>query len=276
MAAAAITRMPTLFVTHGGGPLPVLGDPSHVQVTKWLKEAHKLLPSKPTAIVSVTGHWEGRVTTVSTSPQPPMLYDYGGFPPESYTLQYPAPGDPALAKRLAELLKRAGLGVAEDSRRGYDHGTFIPLMLMFPQADIPVVQVSLVSSMDPATHLAVGRALAPLREEGVLIMGSGSSVHNMGVFMRAMGGGALPADVQQKARAWDDWLAHACCELRGGAREAELKDWEAKGPHGRFWHPREEHLIPLHVVAGAAGADAKATAHRMECLKLPATNILFE
>jgi aromatic ring-opening dioxygenase catalytic subunit (LigB family) len=175
-----------------------------------------------------------------------MLYDYSGFPANTYSVQYPAPGSPAVAARASTLLQSAGLDTALNDRRGFDHGVFVPLSLVFPEADVPVVQLSLSRRFDPEMHLAAGRALAPLRDEGVVIMGAGMSFHNMQGFGR----------MQQEARAFDAWLTATVTAPRA-EREARLREW-SKAPSARACHPREEHLLPLLIAAGAAGDDAGA------------------
>jgi aromatic ring-opening dioxygenase catalytic subunit (LigB family) len=180
-----------------------------------------------------------------------MLYDYYGFPPETYQITWPAPGEPQLASRVQGLLEVAGFATACDDRRGFDHGTFVPLMLTYPGADVPTVQLSLKRGLDPREHLAMGRALAPLRDEGVLIVGSGMTYHNL----RAFGDpGAATA-----AEGLDAWLREAMC-LPASEREQQLTAW-SKAPYARQAHPREEHLLPLMVVAGAAGADLGEVAY---------------
>jgi aromatic ring-opening dioxygenase catalytic subunit (LigB family) len=182
---------------------------------------------------------------------PPILYDYYGFPPESYQITWPAPGQPALAARVRELLHGAGFETAEDSQRGFDHGTFIPLKLTYPSAQIPTVQLSLIRGLDPSQHLALGRALAPLRDQGVLIIGSGMSYHNL----RAFGPrGRVDSET------FDTWLRESAV-LEPSERDRQLTDW-ARAPAARAAHPREEHLLPLMVVAGAAGADRGTVAWR--------------
>jgi aromatic ring-opening dioxygenase catalytic subunit (LigB family) len=193
----------------------------------------------------ISAHWEAPVPTVMTSARPPMLYDYYGFPPESYTLQWPAPGEPALAARVRALLGAAGIESAEDARRGFDHGTFVPLKLAYPDADVPTVQLSLQRGLDPARHLAIGRALAPLREEGVFLVGSGMSYHNMGGF-----GDPRALSVSET---FDAWLRDTTARDPRD-RDARLTAW-ASAPAARGAHPREEHLLPLMVIAGAAGDD---------------------
>jgi aromatic ring-opening dioxygenase catalytic subunit (LigB family) len=211
---------------------------------RYLSELSGITGERPKALLVISAHWEEDVPTLMTSARPPMLYDYYGFPPESYTLQWPAPGAPELATRVRELLQARQMPVASDPDRGYDHGTFVPLKLAYPNAEIPVLQLSLVTGLDPARHLELGRALAPLRDEGVFIVGSGMSYHNL----RAFHASAAPA-----ALAFDTWLRDAV--LREPAeRDAALAAW-TKAPSARAVHPREEHLMPLMVVAGAAGAD---------------------
>lgn len=239
-------RMPTVYLPHGGGPWPWVNVPFGTKgeldaLKAYLVGLGTSIP-KPEALLVISAHWEEAVPTLMTSAKPPMLYDYYGFPPESYSIQWPAPGAPDLAPRVRELL--AAFKPANDAERGYDHGTFVPLKLAYPDADVPVLQLSLVRGLDPATHIAIGRALAPLRDEGVLIVGSGMSYHNL----RAFHASAAPA-----AATFDAWLRDTM-KLPAADRDAQLTAW-AKAPAARAVHPREEHLIPLMVVAGAGGAD---------------------
>jgi aromatic ring-opening dioxygenase catalytic subunit (LigB family) len=177
-------------------------------------------------------------------PHPPMLFDYSGFPPHTYQLQYPAPGSPQLAKDVAALVEQAGMPARIDEKRGFDHGVFIPFLLMYPRAEIPVVQLSLKTGLDPATHIELGRALEPLREQGVLIAASGMSYHNLRGFY---------SEIQAVCDPFDEWLTAAAC-AEPQTRAALLTGWK-KAPLARQAHPREEHLLPLMVAAGAAGAD---------------------
>jgi len=182
-AAAKTSRMPVVFVPHGGGPWPFvdLGFPpgEMKELATYLESVRTLPKVAPKALLVISAHWEEKVATLMTAPRPPMLYDYYGFPPESYKLTWPAPGAPALATRVQELLSQAGIPSATDDQRGFDHGTFVPLKLTYPDASIPTLQLSLLASLDPAAHLALGRALAPLRDEGVFIIGSGMTFHNL-------------------------------------------------------------------------------------------------
>jgi aromatic ring-opening dioxygenase catalytic subunit (LigB family) len=197
-------------------------------------------------VLVISGHWEAPEFTVQTHPHPGMVYDYGGFPEFTYRIQYPAPGSPEVAERVTELLDAADIPVRRDPQRGYDHGTFAPLYVMWPHADVPIVQLSLRSGYDPAAHLAAGRALAPLRDEGVLILGSGFSFHNLRLF----GGGALA-----QSQEFDAWLTAAATDDDAERRVASLLDWE-RAPHARLAHPAEDHLVPLMVAVGAAEREA--------------------
>jgi aromatic ring-opening dioxygenase catalytic subunit (LigB family) len=244
--------MPVVFVAHGGGPwpfVPGLGEPEELAaLTAHLRGVRDLLPVKPRALLVISAHWEAPVPTVTTSAQPPMLYDYYGFPPETYEVQWNAPGDLALADRTRALLDAAGFRTAGDPARGYDHGTFVPLSVTYPEAELPTVQLSLMQGLDPKAHLALGRALAPLRDEGVLIIGSGMTFHNM----RAFG----DPRAKSNADAFDAWLSEAA-RAEPQVRDRLLEQWN-HAPAARLAHPREEHLLPLMVIAGAAGSDRGA------------------
>ncbi len=240
--------MPTLVVPHGAGPCFFMDwNPPTAwnAMADFLKGIAATLPARPTAIVLVSGHWLQSTFSVTTAARPTLIYDYHGFPPHTYELRYPAPGDPALASRIAGLLDGAALGGREDAQRGFDHGMFIPLKLMFPDADIPVVQLSLRSDLDPRAHIEAGRALQALCGEGVLIVGSGMSFHNMRGY-----GDPRFAPISDE---FDHWLT-AAVELPPGERDWALQRWE-DAPAARLCHPprAEEHLIPLLVAAGAAG-----------------------
>jgi aromatic ring-opening dioxygenase catalytic subunit (LigB family) len=234
-------RQPAVFIPHGAGPCFFM-DWTRGPADTWARTEAFLrglaadLPEQPRAILVVSGHWEAPVFTVGSGEAPELIFDYYGFPEHTYELTFPAPGSPQLATRVQELLNGAGIASAADPTRGWDHGVFVPLKLVTPDADIPVVQLSLKASLDPAEHLAAGRALAPLRDEGVLIVGSGMSWHNMRGFS--------PAYTQASAE-FDGWLAEAVKE------PGKLARW-AEAPNGRLAHPREEHLAPIFVAAGAA------------------------
>jgi aromatic ring-opening dioxygenase catalytic subunit (LigB family) len=237
--------MPVLFVPHGGGPMPLLGESDHRELTAFIQSVSVDLP-RPKAILVITAHWEERVATISSAPTPGMLYDYYGFPPETYKFKYSAAGNPELAQTIADLLDGAGIKSQLDPKRDFDHGTFVPLMLMYPQADIPVVQLSLINNLNPAAHIALGKAIAPLREQGVLILGSGMSFHNMQAFFS--GSPTTPV----KSERFDEWLTETLTSVNLSSNEqaACLADWKA-APEALFCHPREEHLLPLHVCFGA-------------------------
>ncbi len=246
-------RLPTFFVPHGAGPCffmdwspPGIWDP----MEKFLRGILATLPAPPRAILLVSAHWLTRDFAVTSGTQPSLIFDYSGFPKHTYELRYPAPGDPALAATIVKLLEGAGLAAHEDPERGFDHGMFVPLLLIAPEAEIPVVQLSLRRDLDPAAHLAAGRALAALRDEGVLIVGSGMSFHNMRGY-----GDPRFGPVSDE---FDAWLMQTV-EGAPAARDEALEAWE-QAPSARLSHPprAEEHLLPLLVAAGAAaGAPGK-------------------
>ena len=244
-------RLPTYFISHGGGPWPWMEDsrPLFAALADSLVQITREIGMRPKAVLSVSGHWEEASFTAMANPKPPMVYDYYGFPAHTYSVQYPAPGAPEVAHRIDSLLSGAGLPTAIDPTRGFDHGTFSPLAVMYPEADVPVLQLSLHHSYDPALHLAAGRALAPLRDEGVLILGSGLSFHNL----RLRGPGAL-----EPSRAFDGWLHDTLERLPPAERSARLLEW-AKAPAARIAHPAEDHLLPLMVAVGAAEQEPAST-----------------
>ncbi len=243
------SKLPTYFISHGGGPWPWLPD-----MRKMLKKLEVSLADMPRqigvvpkAILMISGHWEGPDFAVMASAAPPMVYDYRGFPAFTYEIKYGAPGAPEVAKRVAELLRGAGLPTHLDETQGFDHGTFAPMQIMYPNADVPLLQVSLKVGYDPQEHLALGRALAPLRDEGVLIVGSGLSYHNLRL---------LNAAAAEPSTAFDHWLNKALMS-EPQRRTALLIEWE-KAPSARICHPEEDHFIPLMAAVGAAEND-KAT-----------------
>ena len=242
------TRMPTFYLSHGDGPWPFMVGALRRQfrlLEQSLRDIPRQLPQTPKAVLVVSGHWEEDEFTVSSSPQPAMVYDYYGFPEELYYVTYPAPGSPAVAERVVDLLTSAGWPARSDAWRGFDQATFSLLAPMYPSADVPVVQLSMKKTLDPIEHLLAGRALARLREEGVLIIGSGQSSHNLHDWQRR----------DAKAAAlFDTWLRRTLLESSPHARREALIDWEG-APAARAAHPREDHLIPLMVAAGAAGRD---------------------
>lgn len=258
------TRMPAVFLPHGGGPWPfidqrVFGAPGMWdKMAAYLRQLAMAPPEKPKAVLVISAHWEEALPTVSSAKSPPMLYDYYGFPKEAYQVKWPAPGQPELAQTVRDLLERAKFSTQADEQRGFDHGTFVPLKLTYPAADMPTVQLSLMRDLDPAKHLLIGRALEPLRSQGVLIIGSGMSYHNLQQLMATMRG--QPTSVGEDSKRFDQWLSEAVSK-EAAARETALVEWE-KAPVARACHPREEHLLPLMVIAGAAGADTAQLPYR--------------
>ncbi len=246
----ANARLPTWYIPHGGGPCffmdwSLAGGPADTwdSTAAWLRGLADTLPERPKAIVVVSGHWEEDAFTAASGGAPSLIYDYTGFPPHTYQLKYPAPGAPALADRIVELLTAAGFPARVDPARGFDHGVFIPFLLIYPDADIPVVPLSLRRHLDPAEHLAAGQALSALRAEGVLIVGSGMSYHNMAGFKTAAA--TAPSEV------FDRWLTQAIIDRDPRRRWQSLVHW-SDAPAARNAHPREEHLLPLMMAAGAA------------------------
>jgi len=231
--------------------LPLLGDAAHAELVANLGEIAVAI-TRPAAIIVISAHWEAETATLSSGANPPLIYDYYGFPPESYQIRYPAPGEPGLAADIAALLSEAGIAVVLDEQRGFDHGLFVPLKIMYPDASIPCVQLSLLAGLDPAAHIRLGQALAGLQRQGILVLGSGFSFHNMQAFFSAQ-----TDDKAAKNRAFEQWLIETCSspDLDEEARRARLINW-ADAPAARYCHPREEHLIPLHVCYGFAAAPA--------------------
>ncbi len=242
--------LPTIFVSHGGGPmfwmrLPPDLQPGVSRLATHFAELGKRLKPHIKSILLISAHWEAREFLVSSNIKPKMIYDYGGFPENTYTLQYPAPGNPDLAKRVVELLTANSIAARDDAERGFDHGVFVPLMKIFPEADIPVVSMSICKKFDVKLHQPVGKALAPLREEGVLIMASGSSYHNLGKFA---------PEFAALADQFDDDLTAVACHKAPTERELRWQTWTSIN-NAREAHPREEHLIPLFVASSAASTE---------------------
>ena len=235
-----------VYFSHGGGPLPLLADASHQAMVDFMRK----LPSqlrKPDAILVISAHWEEHVATLLSAASPSLFYDYYGFPDEAYAITYPAPGNPGLAERIGGLLNRNQIPAHMDPQRGFDHGMFVPLKMMYPQADIPTLQLSLLRGLDPTAHLMLGKALHSLLDENILVVGSGFSFHNMGAFVWE--GGRRPDAANG---GFQDWLIETCTgPLSPSERQQRLIDWH-KAPSARYCHPREEHLLPLHVCAGMA------------------------
>jgi aromatic ring-opening dioxygenase catalytic subunit (LigB family) len=261
-------RFPVYFVSHGGGPWPHV-DSMRKQFVKTELEFRALparLPAKPKAVLVISGHWQAEEFTVSTAENPPMEYDYYGFPEHTYHIRYPAAGSPELATRIKALLGASGINCGEDPQRGFDHGTFVPLELMYPDADVPIVMLSLKSSYDPKDHIHAGQVLAPLRDEGVLIMGSGLTYHNMKGFGRD--------ESTAVAESFEAYLHEAISQKDPETRNRMLVQWES-APTARLAHPREDHLLPLMVVAGSAGDDQGRSVFIDHVMKVPMASYEF-
>lgn len=242
-------KLPTLYIPHGGGPCFFMDPPPafpHLWdgLAAYLRGIDGSLGTRPKAVLVISAHWETLLPTLNIAAKPTLLYDYSGFPEHTYRLKYPAPGAPDLANRVRGLLAEAGFECDVDAQRGLDHGVFVPFLLVYPEADVPILQLSLQASLDPGFHLAMGRALAPLRDQGVLIVGSGMSYHNLGDLFSGRG--------NEAAVAFDAWLGEAVKDPK--IRDQRLKAWR-DAPGGTVSHPREEHLLPLMVAAGAALSD---------------------
>jgi aromatic ring-opening dioxygenase catalytic subunit (LigB family) len=259
----------TLFISHGGGPLPLLGDTGHQEMVSLLQKIRSELP-KPSAILLISAHWEQKQPTLTGSTNPGLLYDYYGFPEESYNISYPAPGEPHLAQEIYNLLDGNALQPVIDNSRSFDHGMFIPLKIMYPEADIPCVQLSLVNSLDSALHIKIGEALADIQYKDLLIIGSGFSFHNMQAFFSS---GSMQE--QSMNEAFEAWLIETCTDknIDEADRKKLLTNWE-KAPHARFCHPREEHLLPLHVCYGL-NSSASYEVYRLRILGKSASFYLW-
>ena len=240
-----------VYFSHGGGPLPILGDAGHKAMIDFMTQLPSQL-ARPEIILVISAHWEENAATLLGAPNPPMFYDYYGFPAEAYEITYPAPGSPEQAKRIAGLLDQSNIPARLDVQRGFDHGLFIPLKLMYPEADIPCLQLSLLRGLNPNAHIALGKALRALRTERMLVIGSGFSFHNLRAFAwEGMGARDAAND------AFQNWLIETCTgPLAQPEREQRLIEWE-KAPSARYCHPREEHLLPLHVCLGMADKPAQ-------------------
>lgn len=248
-------RLPTYFISHGGGPWPYMTGEFRANMDvleRSLIDMRAELKEAPRAVLVVSGHWEEHGFAISSGEKPGMVYDYYGFPDYLYDIHYRAPGSPALAHRVQDLLRGQGIEASLDPTRGFDHGTFSILKPLYPEEEMPVVQLSLDTRMDPAQHIAMGRALAPLRDEGVLILGSGLSFHNL----RLMRG----TSAHEPSRQFDAWLQRTLVDSSPGERVQRLVAWE-QAPAARIAHPREDHLLPLMAVVGAAWDEPGATTY---------------
>ncbi len=238
-------RRRALYLSHGGGPLPLLGDRAHSEMVTCLRGIADSI-EKPSAVIVISAHWEADRASVLAGAAPGLLYDYSGFPVESYSIEYPCPGNPVLAKSILRQLQSAGFHSSLDSSRGFDHGHFVPMKIMYPEADIPSVQISLIKGLDPLEHIKLGRALQDLADPSILLIGSGFSFHNMRAFFSPD-----TAESQKANATFENWLLETCSskELIEKDRAQQLINWE-HAPAARYCHPREEHLLPLHVCYG--------------------------
>lgn len=241
-----------IYIPHGGGPLPLLGHAGHDAMNLFLKEIAAMMP-KPEAVVVLSAHWENDPSLVTSHSAPELVYDYYGFPRQAYEIEYPAAGYPELALKAAVLLNEAGINAKAEGKRGFDHGVYIPLTLMLPQADVPCIQISLIKGLDAEKHLLMGQALRPLLRENIWLLGSGFSFHNMRGFDLQAGSGS-PSMPDTQNRSFQDWLKKTCADEKTSPEQQRqnLLNWE-QAPAARHCHPREEHLLPLMVCAGAAG-----------------------
>lgn len=233
-------RMPALFVSHGAPDIAVKDSPAH----RFLKGYGAEL-ARPTAILIVSAHWETTRPTVATAAAPQTIYDFGNFDPRLRQIRYAATGAPDISRRAAALLAQHGLTADEDAHRGYDHGVWTPLHLLYPSADIPVAQVSIQPHLNPAHHLRIGQALAPLRDDGVLVIGSGAMTHNLRAFFGQTANAEPPVWVSQ----FTDWMHDRLV----AHDTAALVDYRIQAPFGVENHPEDEHILPLFVALGAAG-----------------------
>ena len=240
------TFSPVLYLPHGGGPMPLWGDKNHKSLIAFLKGISSTI-HKPSAILVISAHWEEPQATITSGDQQKLIYDYSGFPAAAYKIQYDAVGNSELSEKIYQLIEKDNIQVKLNQHRGFDHGLYVPLKLMYPQAEIPCLQLSLLKSLNPSEHIALGKSLASLRQQNVLIIGSGLSFHNLGLFFRP------ESDSAKKSISFDRWLVDTCTNstLTKLEKERRLNHW-TEAPYARHCHPREEHLLPLHVCFGAA------------------------
>lgn len=259
-----------LFLSHGGGPLPLLGDNAHAEMVSCLKGIAETIV-RPSAIITVSAHWEAGNATVTSGENPGLIYDYSGFPPESYRIEYPCPGNPPLASSITKQLEKAGINATSDDARGFDHGLFVPLKIMYPEADIPCVQLSLIKGLDPLAHIKLGCALQDLADPSLLLIGSGFSFHNMKAFFAPDS-----ADSKSANMSFERWLLGTCSDhsISEDERTKRLVDWEA-APSARYCHPREEHLLPLHVCYGFT-ASACSKSYELQILNKESSMYLWD
>lgn len=251
-------RLPVFFIPHGGGPWPFMhssdgilaDDDPWKELQDFLQGFDKALGHRPKAVLVISAHWEKvDMLTVSTSQRPGMLFDYFGFPQHTYELDYPAPGAPDVARHVRDVLKAAGIETRADCERGYDHGVFIPFMQMYPDADVPLVMMSLDPDLTAETHFRIGQALEGLRDEDILVVASGLSYHNMRMFFRK------DAKHAEQAERFDNWLSETISIPSQDSRLSELSKWKDNPDAAAAHQPDHDHLVPVFVAAGAAGSD---------------------
>lgn len=265
-----MTKQRALYLAHGGGPLPLLSDPAHAEMNACLKNITASI-KKPEAIILVSAHWEASIATVTSAAQPELIYDYFGFPEESYAIQYPSPGHPALAEKILTALSNKAIANKANAKRGFDHGHFVPLKIMYPEADIPCVQLSLIKGLDPKQHIALGQVLQDIADESILLIGSGFSFHNLQALRDPDN-----AELNLANKAFEHWLINTCTskDLDEKTRQTKLIEWQT-APHARECHPREEHLLPLHVCYGYAET-AASHSYPIEVMNKQASMFLWD
>ncbi len=257
-----MARLPTYFIPHGGGPcffmdpLPGFAPDAWDDMAKFLEGLDAELGERPRAVLVISAHWQTEQPTINRQLEPSLLYDYYGFPDHTYKLTYPVKGDLALADRVEGLLKGAGFDPKTETKRGLDHGVFIPFKLVYPDADVPMIQLSFPLNNDPALQMKLGEALAPLRDEGVLIVGTGMSFHNLRAFFGPAAGRRVEASF-----AFDSWLQNAVQDT--AHRDEKLRKW-ASAPGAKESHPEDEHFLPLLIAAGAAKGEPATLAYSGE------------
>jgi len=251
MTKVADKIAPIIYIPHGAGPLPLLSNKGYgnERLVPFLKSISELIV-EPSAILIISAHWETSQASLTSAKQPKLIFDYSGFPKEAYDLQYPVQGQPQLAQEIHTLIKNSGIEVQLEPQRGFDHGVYVPLKLIYPKAHIPCIQLSLIKGLKANAHIALGKALTELRKKNVLIVGSGMSFHNLSLFFRP------EKESYQQSKAFDQWLINTCTNASFSTVEKEdrLITWN-KAPYAQCCHPRAEHLLPLHVCFGAASAE---------------------
>jgi len=243
---------PIIFIPHGGGPLPLLGEKSDHNLIKFLQTLGGTF-KKPDVIVVISAHWEETQPTLTSAENNSLIYDYYGFPEASNNTQYATAGQPEMAEKIQQLLQQHKINAQLDTQRGLDHGAFVPLKLIYPQADIPCIQLSLINNLDAAEHIQLGQALNSLRNENILILGSGFSFHNLPALMQPN-----HSEVDEKNLAFENWLIDTCCnpDISESERKDKLIHWQ-QAPFASYAHPRAEHLLPLHICYGMANSAAE-------------------